>query len=158
MVTRSGRCRRLGQGNLRCSCGWEIRQYPVNKGGGRGGIRTHGTVTRTPDFESGAFNHSATLPSQLITNASQEIQQPQNCALSVGTRALSGDHMIGTSTHSPHDRAHNRVIPGQLEGASAPVPEIALQDNRVGVRAVANNCKGFAVRRVECYGRWVSRR
>src|SRR5258706_16130684 len=31
-------------------------------GGGRGGIRTPGTVTRTPDFESGAFNHSATLP------------------------------------------------------------------------------------------------
>ena len=24
--------------------------------GGRGGIRTHGTVTRTPDFESGAFD------------------------------------------------------------------------------------------------------
>ena len=32
------------------------------KDGGRGGIRTHGTVARTPDFESGAFNHSATLP------------------------------------------------------------------------------------------------
>src|SRR5271169_3169169 len=31
--------------------------------GGRGGIRTHGTVARTSDFESGAFNHSATLPS-----------------------------------------------------------------------------------------------
>jgi hypothetical protein len=30
--------------------------------GGRGGIRTHGTVTRTSDFESDAFNHSATLP------------------------------------------------------------------------------------------------
>ena len=30
--------------------------------GGRGGIRTHGTVARTSDFESGAFNHSATLP------------------------------------------------------------------------------------------------
>ncbi len=30
--------------------------------GGRERIRTSGTVTRTPDFESGAFNHSATLP------------------------------------------------------------------------------------------------
>ena len=30
--------------------------------GGRGGIRTPGTVSRTPDFESGAFNRSATLP------------------------------------------------------------------------------------------------
>ena len=32
------------------------------KFGGRERIRTSGTVTRTPDFESGAFNHSATLP------------------------------------------------------------------------------------------------
>jgi hypothetical protein len=30
--------------------------------GGRGEIRTHDTVSRTPDFESGALNHSATLP------------------------------------------------------------------------------------------------
>jgi hypothetical protein len=30
--------------------------------GGRGGIRTHGSLATTPDFESGAFNHSATLP------------------------------------------------------------------------------------------------
>ena len=30
--------------------------------GGEGGIRTHGTVTRTPDFESGTFDHSATSP------------------------------------------------------------------------------------------------
>jgi hypothetical protein len=34
----------------------------ILKFGGRGGIRTHGWVTPTPDFESGAFNHSATLP------------------------------------------------------------------------------------------------
>ena len=42
------------------------------KVGGRGGIRTHGTVARTSDFESGAFNHSATLPtvdSQALTLA-----------------------------------------------------------------------------------------
>jgi hypothetical protein len=30
--------------------------------GGEGGIRTHGTVTRTPDFESGPFDHSGTSP------------------------------------------------------------------------------------------------
>jgi hypothetical protein len=34
----------------------------IRKTGGRGGIRTHGRVAPTPDFESGAFNHSATLP------------------------------------------------------------------------------------------------
>jgi hypothetical protein len=35
-------------------------------GGGEGGIRTHGTVTRTPDFESGTFDHSATSPRAAI--------------------------------------------------------------------------------------------
>ena len=30
---------------------------------GRGGIRTHGPIARSPDFESGTFDHSATLPS-----------------------------------------------------------------------------------------------
>ena len=30
--------------------------------GGRGGIRTHGSLATTSDFESDAFNHSATLP------------------------------------------------------------------------------------------------
>src|ERR1035438_4712352 len=31
--------------------------------GGEGGIRTPGTVSRTPVFKTGAFNHSATSPS-----------------------------------------------------------------------------------------------
>ncbi len=30
--------------------------------GGKGGIRTPDTVNRMPDFESGAFDHSATFP------------------------------------------------------------------------------------------------
>ena len=30
--------------------------------GGEGGIRTHGKIAPTSDFESGAFNHSATSP------------------------------------------------------------------------------------------------
>ena len=41
-------------------------RHPVEKqrfnDGGRGGIRTHGSLATTSDFESGAFNHSATLP------------------------------------------------------------------------------------------------
>ena len=32
------------------------------KAGGEGGIRTPDTVARTPHFECGAFNHSATSP------------------------------------------------------------------------------------------------
>ena len=34
---------------------------PENNGG-RGGIRTHVRIAPKPDFESGTFNHSATLP------------------------------------------------------------------------------------------------
>ena len=30
--------------------------------GGSGGIRTHGTLSRTAVFKTAAFNHSATLP------------------------------------------------------------------------------------------------
>ena len=33
------------------------------KGGGEGGIRTHGTVARTAVFKTAALNHSATCPS-----------------------------------------------------------------------------------------------
>ena len=32
--------------------------------GGEGGIRTHGTLSGTPDFESGTIDHSATSPAQ----------------------------------------------------------------------------------------------
>ena len=35
--------------------------------GGEGGIRTHGTVARTPHFECGAFDHSATSPREIGT-------------------------------------------------------------------------------------------
>jgi hypothetical protein len=32
------------------------------KDGGEGGIRTHGTLSGSPDFESGTLDHSATSP------------------------------------------------------------------------------------------------
>ena len=34
----------------------------AKENGGRGGIRTPVGLTAKPDFESGTFNHSATLP------------------------------------------------------------------------------------------------
>src|SRR5271154_1409504 len=43
----------------------------ANKGkhhtGGRGGIRTHGTLAGTPVFKTGALNHSATLPQRVTS-------------------------------------------------------------------------------------------
>src|SRR5829696_7549772 len=38
-----------------------IRMISIGSGG-RGGIRTHGTLAGTPVFKTGALNHSATLP------------------------------------------------------------------------------------------------
>src|ERR1700729_4313172 len=42
---------------------WTCKDTYGLAGGGRGGIRTHGTLAGTPVFKTGALNHSATLPS-----------------------------------------------------------------------------------------------
>ena len=39
-----------------------IYQWLTSYLGGEGGIRTHGELAPTPDFESGTFDHSATSP------------------------------------------------------------------------------------------------
>ena len=45
---------------------WTVREPEAEPystlAGGEGGIRTHGTVTRTLDFESSPFDHSGTSP------------------------------------------------------------------------------------------------
>jgi hypothetical protein len=43
--------------------------------GGEGGIRTHGTVTRTLDFESSPFGHSGTSPPRSLAGTSDEEQR-----------------------------------------------------------------------------------
>src|SRR5437870_6830428 len=49
--------------------------------GGRGEIQTRVRVAPKPDFESGAFNHSATLPLCLILLAIFEFWQSPNLRL-----------------------------------------------------------------------------
>ena len=41
--------------------------------GGEGGIRTHGWLSPTPDFESGTFDHSATSPDGSRVGASRQV-------------------------------------------------------------------------------------
>ena len=41
--------------------------------GGEGGIRTHGTLARTPVFKTGTFNHSVTSPE------AQRLIMPREC-------------------------------------------------------------------------------
>jgi hypothetical protein len=47
------------------------------KVGGRGGIRTPGSLSTTPDFESGAFNHSATLPNRCQSTTCEAWESPE---------------------------------------------------------------------------------
>ena len=51
--------------------------------GGRGGIRTPDSLATTPDFESGAFNHSATLPLGTFISHAHELR-----ASSFGNRSF----------------------------------------------------------------------
>jgi hypothetical protein len=64
----------LNYSNNAPTTSWYVRLYVdlksgkninnINSIGGRGGIRTHGTLAGTPVFKTGALNHSATLPYQ----------------------------------------------------------------------------------------------
>jgi hypothetical protein len=76
--------------------------------GGQGGIRTPGTVTRTPHFECGAFNRSATCPRHCkLLNYSTLLASPHtpiatafatNCFSSVRGRAVYSrlEHRVET--------------------------------------------------------------
>ena len=49
-----------------------INQWLIASSGGWGGIRTHGTVARTPVFKTGALNHSATHPLEQIRHLADQ--------------------------------------------------------------------------------------
>jgi hypothetical protein len=48
--------------------------------GGEGGIRTHGTVARTPVFKTGALNRSATSPAGASSHESANRRNCENAA------------------------------------------------------------------------------
>lgn len=50
-----------------------FHQSPICPGG-RGGIRTHGTLARSAVFKTAGINHSPTLPCSLLYGAPQRIQ------------------------------------------------------------------------------------
>src|SRR5215475_4071001 len=55
--------------------------------GGRGGIRTHGTLAGTPVFKTGALNHSATLPQQATSITLRKEYQERVGRLGTGPNA-----------------------------------------------------------------------
>ena len=79
--------------------------------GGEGGIRTHGTLARTPDFESGTFDHSATSPGSKTKRAfpkagdcSRSLTMRVSPRLSAPMLALDAQ---GVSTFTPPMYGHN---------------------------------------------------
>jgi hypothetical protein len=67
--------------------------------GGRGGIRTHGTLAGTPVFKTGALNHSATLPSLRYQRLTQSLLEQAGNKIPVWTQtglklARSGSNLI----------------------------------------------------------------
>src|SRR5437762_13521251 len=98
--------------------------------GGRGGIRTHGTLAGTPVFKTGALNHSATLPSaqrQSLSRvkikdrlagfwatgapSSSQFDQPDQRAQD--TSGGSGLRQAVSST--PGQKTHSRGLPPRLQ-------------------------------------------
>ena len=61
LTLRGSSLRSLGT-NLRFESGMIYFRFAKAACGGGGGIRTPGTVSGTPDFESGPFDHSGTPP------------------------------------------------------------------------------------------------
>src|SRR5271154_6429699 len=45
--------------------------------GGERGIRTHGTLTGTPDFESGTFGHSVSSPPRNLPSPRRIVKRPR---------------------------------------------------------------------------------
>jgi hypothetical protein len=80
MTLQSGYFACIPQGNLKCNRSRKTgagktktlakssfcKGFELLISGGEGGIRTLGTLARTPDFESGTFDHSATSPDSVV--------------------------------------------------------------------------------------------
>src|SRR4051794_29014944 len=67
--------------------------------GGRGGIRTHGTLAGTPVFKTGALNHSATLP-----NANLMSEGVADCKRQLVRRPRKDGRRAGATIPSPRPR------------------------------------------------------
>ena len=88
------------------------KKAPVKgAGGGEGGIRTHGTLARTPDFESGTFDHSATSPGSKTKRALPKVRDcSRSLTMRVSPRLSAPMHDLdaqGVSTFTPPMYGHN---------------------------------------------------
>src|ERR1700676_3872751 len=73
--------------------------------GGRGGIRTHGTLAGTPVFKTGALNHSATLPAlESLSFSRLYIEQSTNAATALLPFSFSA-LVYGRAKHAVNRRS-----------------------------------------------------
>ena len=99
-------------------CGNLFAMAEAFRNGGRGGIRTHGTVSRTAVFKTAALNHSATLPVRFVS--------PSRAGLSSGEARAVPDV-------SSCERARARSGAGDV---SVAVRRRALPEQRSGPQSV----------------------
>jgi hypothetical protein len=109
---------------------WRVWEGFGKLTGGRGGIRTHGTLAGTPVFKTGALNHSATLPQQAhqspsggkIKNgmAARANLNPKPSQISpgypIGEAAGRACMLAGWLQKLPGHPSHERAIDRENEG------------------------------------------
>ncbi len=91
-------------------------------GGGGGGIRTHGTLSRTPVFKTGAFDHSATPPTGASDRPGGAILEgvPCHSAGSAVVRFVCTRFLTGAKPRARSWRRASIVAHATADRASAP--------------------------------------
>src|SRR5262245_6083760 len=77
--------------------------------GGESGIRTHGTLAGTPDFESGTFGHSVISPPANLANASRPVK-PHPRTRPPGPRGRGAERVLGLRPGLASRRASCRAL------------------------------------------------
>ena len=75
-------------------------------GGGGGGIRTHGTLSRTPVFKTGAFDHSATPPVGPCYRPDPDSERANRSRM--GRALLSRPERLFMKRRSSYTRSNNK--------------------------------------------------
>ena len=135
------------------------------RGGGGGGIRTHGGLTPTPVFKTGALNHSTTPPElaparYIIPRASLDVGHP---VLLWGPLAFRADkRYAGRTTRRPRRRSGlkaltARGLPRRVPNAAAATGKERTWDFAPVSQPVAQTARGRAHLRGRQSSCWNSR-
>src|SRR5438128_1892530 len=90
---------RIRRASRRTVCPERRNRFAGRRGGGRGGIRTHGRVAPTAVFKTAALNHSATLPGRACGPP----------VMAAPGAASTAERAVDLSPHSAYLTAHARA-------------------------------------------------